>query len=438
MSKEMLERKIEMRLPSLESSVRETERSMFDPEVQLKLREMGMNLELEKERNVLEREKLELAKQREKRIIAELELQKQKVEYIEERGDCAKARVPKLPIFNEERDEIDCYINRFERYAKVQKWSQCDWATNLSALLTGGALEVYSRLATKDADDYQVLKHALLKRYDFTPDGFRKQFVHISPKPNETAYQYGTRLEHVFTRWIEMENTTQSFDGLKDLILRTQFVEGCPLDLALFLKEKQFVSYKETMLCTERYLEARGGHFDSLETEKPQCLVNHSVQPRSYNVNQIIPHVGNTQQRSAYTPNSSQITCFKCNRPGHRARDCKVVRKCRNCGKIGHFSSNCKFPTQSAGCQVDTDVEEIVGCLMVKVPEIQCNFGQSFERVSFACNSSNAVRMPVVKGKIGDTLVSVLRDSGCSGVVVRRNLVSESDFYRRTSTVYSY
>ena len=33
--------------------------------------------------------------------------------------------------------------------------------------------------------------------------------------------------------------------------------------------------------------------------------------------------------------------------------------------------------------------------------------------------------MPVVKGRVGEKTVDVLRDNGCSGVVVRKDLVSE-------------
>lgn len=33
--------------------------------------------------------------------------------------------------------------------------------------------------------------------------------------------------------------------------------------------------------------------------------------------------------------------------------------------------------------------------------------------------------MPVVKGCVGDKLVTVLRDTGCSGAVIRKELVTE-------------
>ena len=63
----------------------------------------------------------------------------------------AQARTPKLPTFNEDKDDLDAYLIRYEHYAKVQGWQESDWALNLSALLTGSALEVYSRLSLDDA-----------------------------------------------------------------------------------------------------------------------------------------------------------------------------------------------------------------------------------------------------------------------------------------------
>ena len=36
--------------------------------------------------------------------------------------------------------------------------------------------------------------------------------------------------------------------------------------------------------------------------------------------------------------------------------------------------------------------------------------------------------LPVLSGKVGDEKVEVLRDTGCSGVIIRRELVDEADF----------
>ena len=58
-----------------------------------------------------------------------------------------EAKLPKLPGFNENHDKMDSFIQRFERLvARASQWIENDWATNLGALLTGKALQVYSRL----------------------------------------------------------------------------------------------------------------------------------------------------------------------------------------------------------------------------------------------------------------------------------------------------
>ena len=49
---------------------------------------------------------------------------------------------------------MDAYLKRFERFAKNAKWPAEEWATNLSTLVQGKALEVYSRLSVEDANDY--------------------------------------------------------------------------------------------------------------------------------------------------------------------------------------------------------------------------------------------------------------------------------------------
>jgi len=46
----------------------------------------------------------------------------------------AVGKVPKMPYFDEERDFMDNYLGRFERFAETQKWKHEHWAMYLSAL----------------------------------------------------------------------------------------------------------------------------------------------------------------------------------------------------------------------------------------------------------------------------------------------------------------
>ena len=86
------------------------------------------------------------------------------------------AKSPKLPSFIDEKDDLDSYLLRFERYAENASWEKDTWAIKLSALLTGRAMDVYTRMSDADTSNYDKLKKALLTRYNYTEDGYRKRF----------------------------------------------------------------------------------------------------------------------------------------------------------------------------------------------------------------------------------------------------------------------
>ena len=149
----------------------------------------------------------------------------------------AEGKVPKMPYFDEERDFMDSYLGRFERFAETQKWKREQWAMYLSALLKGRALDVYSRLPPDQTDDYDRLKDALLKRYLLSADGFKKRFPSVKPELGETPSQFLTRLDNYLERRIELAKVTKSYEGLKTLIVQEQYLSTCPKEMAMYLKE---------------------------------------------------------------------------------------------------------------------------------------------------------------------------------------------------------
>ena len=124
------------------------------------------------------------------------------------------ARLPELPAFVVGRDDLDNHLLRFERYATVAGWGKEAWATQLSPLLSGRALEVYSRLSQEEAMDYEPLKLALLKRYDFTEFGYRRRFRDEKPEGQESPGQFIVRLKNYLTKWIKLAKVEESFDGV--------------------------------------------------------------------------------------------------------------------------------------------------------------------------------------------------------------------------------
>jgi len=106
----------------------------------------------------------------------------------------------------------------------------------LAALLKGSALDVYARLPSEQSNDYKVLKAALLKRYVMTEEGYEQRFYDSKPEKGESPQQFITRLDSYLRRWLELSEIEQSFDGLRTMLVKEQYIATCAKPLELFFK----------------------------------------------------------------------------------------------------------------------------------------------------------------------------------------------------------
>ena len=338
-------------------------------------------LERERER---EREREEREREREERENArkeserEHELQLKRLELQAMGGDVmtvSTKSVPKLPPFIDHKDDLDSYLNRFERFARANDWDKRIWSINLSALLSGRALDVYSRLSEEDAADYDSLKEALLKRYDLTEDGFRNKFRMSKPEYGESPDQFLTRLRNYLNRWIDLSNTQREFEAVCDLFIKEQFITACPSDLAIYLKERVPSDLNELSKLADQYLMAHNMKLCSKATEKAsgknyqhgrsdKSFQSHTSSGRFNNRNSTANFYSATRN-SKVTPKcifcsnsheskncsgvqsmgvkariehvKSARACFLCLKPGkHVAKECNVGKPCANCNKRHH------------------------------------------------------------------------------------------------------
>ena len=157
--------------------------------------------------------------------------------------------------------KIDSYLSRFEKYATANKWDKNVRAAYLSALLKGRALDVYDRLSTEDAADYDKLKEALLKNFDMTERGFRKKFRYSRPERSETFIQLSSRLCSYLNKWLTTAKVEKSFEAVCDFMACDQFLEACSRELFVHLKPKAFENLDAMAKEADLFAEARGGLF---------------------------------------------------------------------------------------------------------------------------------------------------------------------------------
>ena len=341
--------------------------------------------------------------------------------------------LPKLQPFDEAHDEMDAFLERFERFAKAQKWPEETWGSCLSPLLKGKALRAYTSLPVADGDDYEKLREALLRAYELNEEGFRKKFRESKPKQGESATQFISRISIYFTKWRELSKVKKDYACLENMILGEQFLSMCSEDLACYLKERKsdFKSSVEMAHAAERYLDAHSRSMCAKQRQEDTSGI--SDKSNMFN-SQNSYKSGQTEH-----VNKGPLKCFLCNKTGHLARDCRTIQESRpqKAASAQVFSrgfiSNQKDPgsnydkdQEKSSVAGHTDVTDLKEFLSMADELVLAN-GDVVPIVSGFCipheKLSLSDSLPVADGYVGKIPIKVLRDSGCTSAAVREDLV---------------
>ena len=91
--------------------------------------------------------------------------------------DATKVSLPKPTLQKlSADDDIEHFLEMFERTAKQRRWPEDVWAMQLAGLLTGKAMAAYANLSVGAANDYHAVRQAILRRYQVNAETHRQQF----------------------------------------------------------------------------------------------------------------------------------------------------------------------------------------------------------------------------------------------------------------------
>ena len=107
--------------------------------------------------------------------------------------------------------------------------------------------------------------------------------------------------------------------------------------------------------------------------------------------------------------------------PSSRPDVQRFVCKCFLCGRPRHLAKDSRTRWESNTASKPTSV---VSCMVREKSSTNCS-------LSLALING----LPVTKEFVGDTSVSVLRDTGCNGVIVKKDLISDEQFTGEESTL---
>ena len=299
------------------------------------------------ERDIERRERLE--RERFDRIEREKEREQRELDrrLLEEslKNDKAKSSMKemRIPPFDEKNEDIDMYLQNFEKIATLQKWDKDAWTVRLGTLLTGRAREIFVRMPNDS--DYESLKEALLTCYKLSAETYRTKFRTTRKSDNETYAQYAFKLETFLNRWMSLAGKEATFDDLKDMIIYEQILNTANFELAIFLKERKPSSIACAVELAENYSDAHrhsrirydaanrdrrngqnnGMHKGSKDTLEKDSIVNSDAKDDT-KLSGSSGFKARNQNQNNYKPRHFD-GCWKCGGGSHYARDCTYVEK---------------------------------------------------------------------------------------------------------------
>lgn len=314
-----------------------------------------------------------------------------------------KPRLPKPTLQKmTEGENVENFLDMFEKVATQQGWPKEVWSTQLAGLLTGKALAAFVNVPKETSDDYEVVKTAILRRYDVNAETYRQRFRTNRRRGAETYRELADRSRDLYVKWKEAAEM-----NLDEMILVEQFMQAVPEDLRVWLKERKPESQRKAAELADDYVLAR----------KADNRGN-TLKPRRFDTEQITsskpPMFDDRSARSNDSSKSHPMTDGSLTRPDKT--NTKGEKQCYYCKKYGHLMYSC--PDRKSDGETARPRDTM--------------FSRVCPDVAWNTDSHKYLK----KGKVDGRSVRMLVDTGCDRTMVRASAVNEDKHdYNNTSKV---
>ena len=115
-------------------------------------------------------------------------------------------------------DDIESYLDMFERVAREQGRPNDIWSTQLAGLLLGDALDAFSSVPAEAASSYVQVKEAIIARFEVNAETYRLCFCSTCCNVGELYKMLLSRQSDQLNRW-----TQSSGSELKEIYCFSNF-----------------------------------------------------------------------------------------------------------------------------------------------------------------------------------------------------------------------
>ena len=250
------------------------------------------------------------------------------------------------------------------------------------------------------------------------------------------------RLKNYFNKWVELLKVEKLFDGAVEMMVREQFT-NCTKGLFVYLNERSPKTLDELVILVKKYLMVHGKKLSSKDVMVRRGETRgfgRGKSPESFGAVVRCSRCGGERHRAAKCVSrlpeghrrdgqqGRKLFCNRCGAFGHGARDCRSTLGNQQISRSGFTGGKASRSPLRVGCAMRVRKELPPVRLTEDDDLLELKSGEKINVLIGACMGAEMTeRMPVVTGKVGDRCVEDMRDIGCNGVIIKKDLVSQKE-----------
>ena len=336
--------------------------------------------EREKERQERDKEREEAERQRQ----YELELKRIESQSEASQDNLSREKITKYDKISpyDESEDLEGWLNCFEE--RTSEWPEQRKVLELrNAFLKS---KVSKEINNPLGRTYEELKQVILHYYNITTEEYRLRFRNGKFDEKRQVHSFIVELKTNLSKWME-QSDVHDFEDLINLLIKEQFYNSVDKGIQNKLREIAFFEkdIKEITKYIQNYVNGRKENsYKNIVSEKPV------------------------------------IKCYNCNKFGHISSDCrsKPIQSKRSFTNWRKETEKCNYAI--AEKDDDNSVFKKSEDGVTENTEDKCFLTFKEEKENF--------NLTLAKGTINGKEASILRDSGCTTVIVHNKFISNDSY----------